>query len=129
MKSFPSKMPNPAPQEMQFAKEVCDYLGCKDPLTRKFTLACFQAIKMFDFKQTQYGVSNIQDGGLEGIVYRLGDKVARLRNLLKKSIEPGEEGICDTAGDAGVYGIMGLMVEWGWWPGIAAREQVEVSPK
>jgi hypothetical protein len=122
MNSFPQTF-EAKPQERQFAKEVAEYLGCKDPMTVNFILAVFTGIRVFDWKQQRYGVKNIARGGDRGVVTRLGDKVSRLENLLAKEENPVDESIEDTFGDAGVYGFIGLLWRWGIWPRLEAPAQ------
>ena len=131
MNKFPADAPSVGPHEAQFAKEVWEYLGCKDILTRKFIQVCFVAIKVFDFKQRHYGEKNIQRGGADGVRIRLGDKISRLDRLMAAGESPEEEPIEDTFGDIGNYGLIGLMASWGWWPGVAAHavQPVKVSEK
>lgn len=119
MKSFPAQY-QPKPQDRQMAKELCDSLGCKDVLTVSFVCVLFQAIKVFDWKQSQYGCGNIARAGAKGVVTRLGDKVSRLENLTAKDEEPVDEPIEDSFGDSGNYGFIGLMCRWGLWPGVKA---------
>lgn len=122
MNKFPAEPPEIRPEQAQFVKEVFDYLGCKDQLTKKFIAAVFTAITVFDFKQQRYGVDNTASGGEAGVRIRLNDKAARLANLMKKGLEPEDETIEDSFGDSGVYGIIGLMCRWGWWPGVEAAK-------
>ncbi len=128
MNKFPAVAPVHRPDQVQFAKEVWEHLGCKDPLTKKFIEVVFVAIKVFDWKQSQYGSGNIRRAGARGVVTRLGDKVSRLENLMAKNESPVEEPIEDSFGDSGNYGLIGLMCRWGWWPGVpAATEQEEAK--
>lgn len=124
MNSFPA-VPEPRlPHHRQLAKEIWEALGCKDELTKRFILATFMAIKVFDWKQGNYGPGNIQAGGDPGVRLRLSDKAARLMNLLKQGKEPVDETIEDTFGDCANYGLIGLMCRWGWWPGVDAPVRV-----
>lgn len=125
MNKFPAVPPEFRPDQDQFVKEVYEYLGCKDILTKAFIRATFVAIKVFDFKQQNYGVQNIQRGGANGVRLRLGDKISRLDNLMSKGENPIEEPIEDTFGDVGVYGLIGLLCRWGWWPGVEAATKQE----
>lgn len=113
MNSFPAVPPETRSDQAQFAKEIWEYLGCRDPLTQRFILACLQAIRVFDWKQQRYGTENIAAAGEVGVRTRLSDKAARLMNLMKRGLEPADETVEDTFGDAGVYGIIGLMCRWG----------------
>lgn len=64
-------------------------------------------------KQHDYGHSNITAFGLEGIVVRLSDKIARLGNLVKRSTEPLNESAADTVMDIIGYCVIGIMLREG----------------
>lgn len=129
MNKFPAAPPEPRPDQVQFAKEIWEQLGCKDPLTRKFIQAALVAIRIFDWKQQRYGTQNIAAAGDHGVRLRLSDKAARLMNLMKTNQEPEDETVEDSFGDASVYGIIGLMCRWGWWPGVdAAQKEPQGEP-
>lgn len=131
MNKFPATPPDPRPDQVQFAKEIWEQLGCKDQLTKKFIHATLTAIRVFDWKQQRYGTENIAAAGDFGVRLRLNDKTARLTNLMKKNMEPADETIEDSFGDAAVYGLIGLMCRWGWWPGVEvpeARKAQEAGP-
>ena len=122
--SFPKTLET-APHLDQLAKEVAEALGCKEQLTRIFIRATFVAIRVFDYKQSNYGPGNIAKFGYPGVVVRASDKFERLANLLKKQLygqggEPVDETIEDTLGDQANYGLIALMCRWGVWPGVPA---------
>jgi len=78
---------------------------------------------IFCEKQADYGPTNIAVGGTHGITVRLGDKISRLFELLglterRNSGEPTNESIRDTMVDLGDYGIIGMIVLDGEWPGV-----------
>lgn len=60
-------------------------------------------------KQRDYGPENIAKFGLNGLVIRIHDKVARLENLLSKNTNPSNESIEDTLLDIIGYSIIALM--------------------
>lgn len=62
-------------------------------------------------KNHKYGKANILDFGEHGIVIRLNDKYQRLKNMIFKNIDGGEETKVDTWGDIAGYGLVGLMNE------------------
>jgi len=66
-------------------------------------------------KQKDYGHSNITDFGEYGVLVRLNDKVARLKNLLTQKKEPANEPIVDTWRDIAGYAIIALMLYYGWF--------------
>ena len=62
-------------------------------------------------KQHDYGQGNILSFREKGLVVRLSDKVARLKNLLwVTNKEPKNESIEDTFTDIAGYAIIGLML-------------------
>ena len=62
-------------------------------------------------KQHDYGHDNIMAFKEQGLVVRLSDKVARLKNLLWTNIDaPKNEPIEDTFIDVAGYAIIGLML-------------------
>ena len=118
--SFPSKASemNPVVQpDMPMVRTIYNYLGCKNLITLKFISIVVTAITVFDWKQTNYGEKNIARKGAAGITTRLFDKVFRLENIYDTGKFPEDETVEDTFGDIGVYGFMGLMCRYGWWPG------------
>lgn len=127
MNKFPKEAPETAPHIKQLAKEVWEQLGCKDDLTKRFIEVLFLAVKVFDWKQQNYGVQNIQRGGANGVRFRLGDKISRLDNLMPKNENPDSESIEDTFGDAGNYGFIGLMCRYGFWPGVASSSDAGMN--
>lgn len=116
MNQFPS---TPRPEDgpdMPIVTRIYEYLGCREPLSKAFISAALTAIRVFDWKQHSYGADNIAKKGVLGICVRTNDKIERLGVLLERGENPTEEGRIDTLGDIGVYGLIGLLVEWGLWP-------------
>lgn len=67
-------------------------------------------------KQRDYGPGNIDSFGELGVLVRLTDKHARLRNLLYDNpAEPSNESLDDTWLDLANYGLIALMVRRGIW--------------
>ncbi|NPV80722.1 MAG: DUF1599 domain-containing protein [Firmicutes bacterium] len=64
-------------------------------------------------KQRDYGHENITAFGEFGVLVRLNDKVARLRNLLSKDKEPQNESIEDSWWDIANYAIIAQMLRRG----------------
>ena len=63
-------------------------------------------------KQHDYGHDNILAFKEQGLVVRLWDKVARLKNLLwKNTNQPKKESIEDTFTDIAGYAIIGIMLK------------------
>ena len=61
-------------------------------------------------KQRDYGAENIAKFGLNGLVIRIHDKVARLENLIKKNSNPSNESLQDTLLDIIGYSI--IAIKW-----------------
>ena len=67
-------------------------------------------------KHHDYGQDNILRYGLHGIEVRASDKLCRARNLLEHSErDPLYESLEDTFADLVGYGLVGLMLELGWF--------------
>jgi hypothetical protein len=66
-------------------------------------------------KQKDYGKSAISRFGREGLVVRVHDKLARLRNLLLSGSNPHNESLVDTFSDIIGYSAIGIMWERGWF--------------
>lgn len=60
-------------------------------------------------KQRDYGSKNIEKFGINGIVIRIHDKIARLENLLGKNLSAENEPLQDTLLDIVGYSIIALM--------------------
>lgn len=64
-------------------------------------------------KQRDYGHENIRRFGLQGLLVRIHDKVARLENLVSNGGTPNNESIEDTLLDIVGYSAIGIMWEKG----------------
>lgn len=60
-------------------------------------------------KQKDYGPNNISRFGINGLVIRMHDKIARLENLISKNNLPQNESILDTLLDIIGYSIVAIM--------------------
>lgn len=74
-------------------------------------------------KHADYGPTNISQapgGALNGLVVRLWDKMARIRNLHsafnEDQVKPNYESLEDTFKDMANYAIIALLVMEGKWP-------------
>lgn len=61
----------------------------------------------------KYGPGNIAEFGELGVLVRLSDKLARLRN---SKDDFSDESVADTWLDVVGYGLIGLMIQKGLWP-------------
>ncbi len=66
-------------------------------------------------KQHDYGHHNISRFGRHGLLVRVHDKIARLKNLMLQSAAPNNESISDTYTDIVGYSAIGIMWERGWF--------------
>lgn len=60
-------------------------------------------------KQKDYGPENIARFGLNGLIIRMHDKVARLENLFSKGLKPTNESIKDNLLDVIGYSVVAIM--------------------
>lgn len=60
-------------------------------------------------KQKDYGYRNIEAFGLDGLVVRVHDKVARVANLKAKNSSPHNESLTDSYRDIVGYSILAIM--------------------
>ena len=118
MNKFPSKCPEPAPQDRSFICEIHQKLGCKDELTKSFIAVVLIMIRVFDTKQCSYGPGNVAEFGETGVMIRATDKIKRIINLWRTGQKPINESIDDSYGDLAVYSAIALMCRWGLWPGV-----------
>lgn len=66
-------------------------------------------------KQTDYGSDAINRFGRIGLMVRVHDKIARLENLTRRGIDPGNESLFDNYMDVVNYCALGMMVEYEWF--------------
>lgn len=71
--------------------------------------------RMLIAKQHDYGPNNILQFGRYGLVVRLYDKWARAERLTGLKVEPQNEALEDTWRDFCGYGMIGIMLERGWF--------------
>lgn len=89
----------------------------KHPKT--FNEACYEVAReiadLIISKQHDYGHRNITDFGEYGVLVRLNDKVARLKNLLPNEVTPYNESLDDSWRDIVGYAIIAIMLRRGWF--------------
>lgn len=91
-----------------------------DQFSADATLIYEEAGALLLSKHADYGPRNIADapgGPLNGLRVRLHDKLCRLSHLLDSGVDPQHESLRDTLMDVGNYGMIGVMVLDGKWPG------------
>jgi hypothetical protein len=84
-----------------------DAIGIASEMGVRFTVESVQETLVR--KQRDYGHENIRRFGLQGLLVRTHDKVARLENLLAKGGTPNNESIEDTLLDIVGYSAIGIM--------------------
>ncbi len=84
-------------------------------LDQAFAQICEEMTQTFISKNKDYGKGNILDTGELGIMFRINDKLNRLKNLLNKGSDPSNETLEDTWQDIAVYGAIAIMLRRGWF--------------
>ncbi len=90
-------------------------------LDEAFQLITKEYLQTFLKKHKDYGKQNILDIEEMGIVFRLQEKVSRLKNLLMSGKQPVNESIDDNVKDIGVYAVILELYRRGWF------QELEVS--
>jgi hypothetical protein len=94
--------------------------------TKEFRKIQDEQYELFCRKQFDYGPGNIsvgtqlktqkeRDFSLQGVWFRINDKVQRLLNLFINQSDPQNESIEDSFLDLGNYSIISLLVKRGKW--------------
>lgn len=78
-----------------------------------------RTLDLFRERQAKYGPKNIAEFGEVGILVRLYDKMARLRNYYMDggAGDMGDESVADAWYDIACYAIIALVCRQGLWPG------------
>lgn len=84
-------------------------------LDEAFETLCEELTEIFIQKHKDYGKNNILDTGELGIVFRVNDKLSRLKNLLASGKKPTNESLEETWHDIAVYAIIALLLKRGWF--------------
>lgn len=94
---------------------VMQKLNLKQSISKPFIRHLIDMAVMFDKKQTDYGSNNISDFGEFGVIVRMNDKMARIKNLTKNGQPPQNESLDDSYSDIGNYSVIALMLRNGEW--------------
>lgn len=102
-----------------------------EQITLHFTEKMIELIRLFDKKQKDYGRENIAEFGRMGILIRMNDKMARIKNLTRggsllakvdsKQLSPEvlgnhhNEALRDSYMDIAVYAVIDSLLEDGTW--------------
>lgn len=78
-------------------------------------------LQMLDKKQADYGDENLKEYGFHGVMVRMSDKMARIKNLLRGDLVnvPArvDEAIDDTLLDLSNYALIAYVMRRKIWPG------------
>lgn len=80
-------------------------------------------LQTFIEKNKDYGKGNILDTGEMGIIFRINDKINRLKNLQMSQKQPKNESIDDSWLDIAVYAIIAILLRSGKF------KKLELNPK
>ena len=99
----------------------------KEPqfLDEAFSQVCSNLLKIFIRKHRDYGKDNILDTGEMGIIFRINDKVNRLRNLEQNNQEPQNESIEETWSDIAIYAIIAILYRKSWFQKLNLTERTK----
>lgn len=86
------------------ARQLADQTGADVPTLLGETVEL--AIR----KQHDYGHGNIMAFGIDGIIVRMNDKMARILNLASRGVEAANEPLVDSYQDMIGYSLIGLML-------------------
>ncbi len=84
-------------------------------LDEAFSHITSQLLLVFIRKHKDYGKDNILDTGEMGIIFRINDKINRLKNLEQNNKEPQNESIEETWVDIAIYAIIAILYRKGWF--------------
>lgn len=82
-----------------------------------------EMLKTFIAKNKDYGKGNILDTGEMGIIFRINDKINRLKNLQMSQKQPNNESVDDSWLDIGVYAAIAILLRSGKF------KKLELNPK
>ncbi len=83
-----------------------------------------ELLQMFLKKHKDYGKGNILSVREMGIVFRMAEKVERLKNLLMKGEAPANESIDETLIDIGVYANIALLLRRGHFEKLEVNQHI-----
>lgn len=91
-------------------------------LDEAFEQVCREMLQMFIKKHKDYGKGNILDTGELGILFRISDKLNRLKHLIANKKTPQNETIEETWVDVGVYAVIAVMYLRKWFQKLNLKE-------
>lgn len=111
------------------AKSLLDEFQRAYPeMYRAFELSFREQFELIAGKMLDYGINNMKAGtnleteedvkfALEGIWFRLSDKMSRFQNLVRSGSKPNYESLYDTFMDIANYAIFAKLISRGLWSG------------
>ncbi len=84
-------------------------------LDEAFKNICYELLQMFLKKHKDYGKGNIIETGEMGILFRISDKVNRLKHLVGNNKTPNNETKEETWIDIAVYAVIAVLYGRGWF--------------
>lgn len=99
----------------------------KDPkyLDESFEQICQEMLKIFIKKNKDYGKNNILDTGEIGILFRVSDKINRLKNLIGTGKKPENETKDENWIDIAVYAVIAILYNRGWFQKLELKNDNE----
>lgn len=113
--------------ETTWEKTTWEKFASKYPkLADEFTVAAQEQLELLASKMLDYGTDNMKAGtnleteediqfALEGVWFRLSDKVNRWKNLMRTKTSPNNESLYDTFMDIANYAIIAKLISRGVW--------------
>ena len=94
-----------------------------ESLEAAFETICKEVHDTFIKGYNDYGKENVLDTGELGIIYRVNDKLSKLKNLLTTRHEPETESVNQTWRDIANYAIIAIMLRNGWFQELDLKDK------
>ena len=92
-------------------------------LEEAFKVVSEEILETFIKENKEYGKENILDTGELGIIFRVNDKLSRLKNLLTTRHEPEMESVNETWRDIANYAIIAIMLRNEWFKELELKDK------
>jgi len=101
---------------VKIADVIAKQLELKNDISKKFVEEALHAIKTFDTKHTEKGLSKLDKFGGMGIIVKMDDKYESLTAYYNPETPPQEKAVVlKLWEDVAVYSLMGRIIENGNW--------------
>jgi hypothetical protein len=99
----------------------------EDPkyLDAAFKKVCDEMVEIFVKKYKDYGKGNILDTGELGILFRINDKINRIKNLSMNNRKPENETIEENWRDIAVYAVIAILYRRSWFKKLDLKEKIK----